>query len=103
LMSEGKILPYLDIPFQHASPEVLRGDEAPGRAGQDARPESLRAKERPRHGEPRQGPGKCGFLGEGGPQKEAKPGSDGRSMTGALLIRGVTVVVGVRDHEVALI
>ncbi|MGP0089008.1 MAG: 30S ribosomal protein S12 methylthiotransferase RimO [Xanthobacteraceae bacterium] len=24
LMAEGKILPYLDIPFQHASPEVLR-------------------------------------------------------------------------------
>jgi ribosomal protein S12 methylthiotransferase len=24
LMAEGKILPYLDIPFQHASPEVLK-------------------------------------------------------------------------------
>ncbi len=24
LMAEGRILPYLDIPFQHASPEVLR-------------------------------------------------------------------------------
>ncbi len=24
LMSEGKILPYLDIPFQHASPELLK-------------------------------------------------------------------------------
>src|SRR5499433_4001172 len=24
LMAEGKILPYLDIPFQHAAPEVLR-------------------------------------------------------------------------------
>src|SRR5271165_4031808 len=24
LMSEGKILPYLDIPFQHASPEILK-------------------------------------------------------------------------------
>jgi len=24
LMAEGKILPYLDIPFQHASPQVLR-------------------------------------------------------------------------------
>jgi ribosomal protein S12 methylthiotransferase len=23
-MAEGKVLPYLDIPFQHASPEVLR-------------------------------------------------------------------------------
>ncbi len=24
LMAEGKVLPYLDIPFQHASPQVLR-------------------------------------------------------------------------------
>jgi ribosomal protein S12 methylthiotransferase len=24
LMSEGKVLPYLDIPFQHASPEILK-------------------------------------------------------------------------------
>jgi ribosomal protein S12 methylthiotransferase len=24
LMAEGKVLPYLDIPFQHASPEVLK-------------------------------------------------------------------------------
>jgi ribosomal protein S12 methylthiotransferase len=24
LMAEGKILPYLDVPFQHASPDVLR-------------------------------------------------------------------------------
>jgi ribosomal protein S12 methylthiotransferase len=24
LMAEGKVLPYLDVPFQHASPEVLR-------------------------------------------------------------------------------
>src|SRR5215510_6378764 len=24
LMAQGKVLPYLDIPFQHASPEVLR-------------------------------------------------------------------------------
>jgi ribosomal protein S12 methylthiotransferase len=29
LMSEGKILPYLDIPFQHASPEVLRAMKRP--------------------------------------------------------------------------
>jgi ribosomal protein S12 methylthiotransferase len=33
LMSEGKILPYLDIPFQHASPEVLRAMKRP--AAQD--------------------------------------------------------------------
>ena len=29
LMSEGKILPYLDIPFQHASPKVLKAMRRP--------------------------------------------------------------------------
>ena len=29
LMAEGKVLPYLDIPFQHASPEVLRRMKRP--------------------------------------------------------------------------
>jgi ribosomal protein S12 methylthiotransferase len=29
LMAEGKILPYLDIPFQHASPRVLRAMRRP--------------------------------------------------------------------------
>src|SRR5512138_3745913 len=29
LMAEGKILPYLDIPFQHASPKVLRAMHRP--------------------------------------------------------------------------
>ncbi|WP_297323680.1 30S ribosomal protein S12 methylthiotransferase RimO [uncultured Bartonella sp.] len=29
LMAEGKILPYLDIPFQHASPSVLRNMKRP--------------------------------------------------------------------------
>jgi ribosomal protein S12 methylthiotransferase len=33
LMADGKILPYLDIPFQHASPEVLRAMRRP--AAQD--------------------------------------------------------------------
>ncbi|MDB5630317.1 MAG: ribosomal protein methylthiotransferase [Tardiphaga sp.] len=33
LMNEGKILPYLDIPFQHAAPEVLRQMKRP--AAQD--------------------------------------------------------------------
>ncbi|MGM0422265.1 MAG: 30S ribosomal protein S12 methylthiotransferase RimO [Pseudomonadota bacterium] len=31
LMAEGKILPYLDIPFQHASPNVLRHMKRPGK------------------------------------------------------------------------
>ncbi len=30
LMAEGKILPYLDIPFQHASPAVLKNMRRPG-------------------------------------------------------------------------
>nr|MBP6798149.1 30S ribosomal protein S12 methylthiotransferase RimO [Luteimonas sp.] len=30
LMAEGKLLPYLDIPFQHASPRVLRLMKRPG-------------------------------------------------------------------------
>jgi ribosomal protein S12 methylthiotransferase len=29
LMAEGKILPYLDVPFQHASPAVLRAMKRP--------------------------------------------------------------------------
>ena len=32
LMAEGKILPYLDIPFQHASPKILRAMQRPGDA-----------------------------------------------------------------------
>ena len=32
LMAEGKILPYLDIPFQHASPSVLRNMRRPAHA-----------------------------------------------------------------------
>ncbi len=30
LMAEGKILPYLDIPFQHASPRMLKAMKRPG-------------------------------------------------------------------------
>src|SRR5271156_1548961 len=29
LMTQGKVLPYLDIPFQHASPEVLKAMKRP--------------------------------------------------------------------------
>ncbi len=32
LMAEGKILPYLDIPFQHASPKILRAMKRPASA-----------------------------------------------------------------------
>lgn len=31
LMAEGKILPYLDIPLQHASPDILKSMKRPGR------------------------------------------------------------------------
>ena len=37
LMAEGLVLPYLDIPFQHASPSVLRRDAAPRQRRQGAR------------------------------------------------------------------
>ena len=30
LMAQGKILPYLDIPFQHASPRILKAMKRPG-------------------------------------------------------------------------
>ncbi len=29
LMADGKVLPYLDIPFQHASPEILKAMKRP--------------------------------------------------------------------------
>jgi ribosomal protein S12 methylthiotransferase len=32
LMAEGKLLPYLDIPFQHASPRVLKAMKRPANA-----------------------------------------------------------------------
>ncbi|MDX9707644.1 MAG: 30S ribosomal protein S12 methylthiotransferase RimO, partial [Azospira sp.] len=32
LMAEGKILPYLDVPFQHASPRVLKAMKRPASA-----------------------------------------------------------------------
>jgi ribosomal protein S12 methylthiotransferase len=32
LMAQGKVLPYLDIPFQHASPSVLKAMKRPGQA-----------------------------------------------------------------------
>jgi ribosomal protein S12 methylthiotransferase len=40
LMAEGKILPYLDIPFQHASPTVLKSMRRP--ASQDKTLERIR-------------------------------------------------------------
>lgn len=33
LMADGKILPYLDVPFQHASPRILRLMKRPGDIG----------------------------------------------------------------------
>ena len=41
LMADGKVLPYLDIPFQHASPRVLRAMKRP--AAQEKTLERIRA------------------------------------------------------------
>jgi ribosomal protein S12 methylthiotransferase len=37
LMAEGLVLPYLDIPFQHAHPDTLKRMARPRRRGKDAR------------------------------------------------------------------
>jgi ribosomal protein S12 methylthiotransferase len=36
LMADGKVLPYLDIPFQHAAPDVLKRMKRPGNQGKTA-------------------------------------------------------------------
>jgi ribosomal protein S12 methylthiotransferase len=41
LMADGKVLPYLDVPFQHASPEVLKRMKRP--AAQEKTLERIRA------------------------------------------------------------
>jgi ribosomal protein S12 methylthiotransferase len=41
LMADGKVLPYLDVPFQHASPEVLKRMRRP--AAQEKTLERIRA------------------------------------------------------------
>ncbi len=41
LMAEGKLLPYLDVPLQHASPRILRAMRRPG--GPEAHLETIRA------------------------------------------------------------
>jgi ribosomal protein S12 methylthiotransferase len=40
LMAQGKVLPYLDVPFQHASPDVLKRMKRP--AGQEKTLETIR-------------------------------------------------------------
>ena len=52
LMTEGKILPYLDIPFQHASPRSPESDEAASSAGQDAGADFEVARSAPRSRHP---------------------------------------------------
>jgi len=37
LMAEGKILPYLDVPFQHGSPEILKKMQRPAAAEKSLR------------------------------------------------------------------
>lgn len=41
LMAEGKLLPYLDVPLQHASPKILRAMRRPG--GAESHLQSIRA------------------------------------------------------------
>ena len=41
LMAQGKVLPYLDIPFQHAAPSVLKAMKRPG--GQEKTLERIKA------------------------------------------------------------
>ena len=36
LMNGGNVLPYIDVPFQHASPECSEGDAPTGGSGKDA-------------------------------------------------------------------
>ena len=50
LMAEGLVLPYLDIPFQHASPKVLRAMRRPANDAKvlAAHPQLARAGARPR-------------------------------------------------------
>lgn len=35
MMAEGKILPYLDIPFPACQPKNFKGDEASGQSGKN--------------------------------------------------------------------
>ena len=37
LMADGKVLPYLDVPFQHGSPAVLKRMRRPAAQGENAR------------------------------------------------------------------
>ena len=52
LMAEGLVLPYLDIPFQHASPQVLKAMKRPANEAQGARADPRLARDLPRHRHP---------------------------------------------------
>ena len=47
LMAEGKILPYLDIPFQHANQRILKADEASGQQRERAGAHQKMARDMP--------------------------------------------------------
>ena len=49
LMAEGKILPYLDVPFQHASPRHPQAHEAPGFVREEPRAHPRVARGLPGH------------------------------------------------------
>jgi hypothetical protein len=67
LMAEGKILPYLDIPFQHSSPNVLKAMRRPANIDKTAGPHRQMA--------PR-GAGPCAPLD----LHRRLPGRDGRRL-----------------------
>ena len=47
MMSGGHVLPYLDIPMQHAHPDVLQAHEAPGQRREEPRPHPGLARDEP--------------------------------------------------------
>ena len=52
LMAEGKLLPYLDVPFQHASRRILKAHEAAGERREQSRTHPALARDLPRYHDP---------------------------------------------------
>ena len=72
LMAEGMILPYLDVPFQHAHPETLRRMARPA-AGERGRPAAGPALGRGRAGRLGADPGRHPARGGGRPVSAVGP------------------------------
>jgi tRNA A37 methylthiotransferase MiaB len=52
LMAEGLITPYLDIPFQHAAPSVLKAMKRPANEAKVLERLQIVARNLPRHRDP---------------------------------------------------